>query len=147
MNSPKKQGVSVWTQQRTLLAVALIGFVGVVLMNRAVSGNVQGADSDKKPVAVATPASIASTSTMASAKPQEIRPSMPKPYQRYANNPEMASQRLTEIARETKGDWNKVSWDDQVFINRMTQGHGREMLQSIASRAGVADAPRDKTGK
>jgi hypothetical protein len=112
----------------------IAGFAGVALIGQAVSSNLQGtASKEKELVARATPAPVASAKdSVLVTSPKE-----PKPYQRYANNPQLASQRLAEIARQSKGDWNKVSWDDQVFINRMSQGHGPQMLQQIAQRTGA----------
>ena len=123
--SQKSVGSTQRAQQRGLIFVAVAGFVGVIFLNQAVSSNVQ------KPTTSPTPMPVASTSVAVG--PVTPAPT-PKPYQRYANNPQLASQRVAQIARETKGDWNKVSWDDQVMINRMTQGHGAEMLRSIAQR-------------
>lgn len=56
----------------------------------------------------------------------------PLPDQDYQKNPRGAAQRMRRLARETGGDWNKLSPDDQRLFQSVSSGRGPEMLRSQA---------------
>ncbi len=56
----------------------------------------------------------------------------PAPERNYVADPAAVRKRLPLIIKQSHGDWNRVSPDDQKMLNSMTEGHGRGMLESLA---------------
>lgn len=79
-----------------------------------------------------------SSAGVAAATAPSIAPEAPKagqqrlPDQMFADNPQATSARVRRLVRETGGDWNKLSPNDQRMMDAMSMGHGREMLKGLA---------------
>lgn len=96
----------------------------------------------------APPAATASTNASA---PPTVRET-PLPDQNYLENPKGAAERMRRLARETGGDWNKLSPNDQRLFQSVSSGRGREMLRGQAeqfkkgaARGKAASAPHGPT--
>lgn len=76
------------------------------------------------------PSNSETATVSAKASPQE----QPLPDQNYLDNPRAAMKRVERLARESGGDWNKLSANDQRMLNSMTLGRGRQMLETTAAK-------------
>ena len=54
----------------------------------------------------------------------------------YIADPEAGARHTKELARKSGGDWNKLSEEEQRWLNSMTAGHGPRMLAHTASKLG-----------
>ena len=48
----------------------------------------------------------------------------------YEKRPQDAHKYVRELARRSQGNFKSLNADDQRFLNGMTAGHGKDMLQS-----------------
>jgi hypothetical protein len=55
----------------------------------------------------------------------------------YTTNPKAADAHVDKLARQTGGDFNQLSKEDQSFLNGMTSGHGYHLLHARAKRLNV----------
>lgn len=69
-------------------------------------------------------------------------PAPPAPVQ--GADPAATMERARLLARQSHGDWTRLSAEDQRLLNGVTGGHGREMLRAQAAHAQAADKPRRK---
>jgi hypothetical protein len=60
----------------------------------------------------------------------------------YLANPRMSTARVQALARQTGGDWNRLSSDDQQLLNGLTGGHGAAMLRMTAEQQRDLFPPR-----
>jgi hypothetical protein len=49
------------------------------------------------------------------------------------SNPQDASRKLQELAKRSQGDWQKLTPDEQKFLNGLSAGHGQQMLKTSFS--------------
>ena len=54
------------------------------------------------------------------------------PERNYAAEAAEAKKRIPLIIKQSHGDWNRVSPEDQKLLNAATEGHGRGMLEAQA---------------
>ena len=110
----------------------MIGLTAVALLAALNRLNPAGSSSGETAAPVAAPAA-------APQAPGE----QPLPDQDYMRNPRGAAERVERLARETGGDWNKLSPQDQRMMDSMTAGRGREMLRTKAAalKAAKKDSP------
>ena len=65
-------------------------------------------------------------------KPPASNPTAPDSRPDYVDQPEKAAARANMLARQSNGDWNKISQKDQRWLDAATAGHAREFLSKRA---------------
>jgi hypothetical protein len=64
-------------------------------------------------------------------------------------HPDSASDYVDKLARDSGGDWNKLSPEDQRYVNGLTAGHGaiyiRDRAKYLKKNPGAAPPSRTKT--
>jgi hypothetical protein len=119
--------------KRFNLRPALIGLTAVALLAALNRLNPAGSSSGETAAPVAAPAPAAAPQA-----PGE----QPLPDQDYMRNPRGAAERVERLARETGGDWNKLSPQDQRMMDSMTAGRGRNAAdQGRRLKAAKKDSP------
>ena len=118
---------------RLLTIVAVSGVLALATVNHFVSSQVQQDDDAAEDVAATNAVRVAQP------KPDPVLPD-----QNFIENPKAASQRVERIARESGGDWNKVSPGDQRMLDSLTSGNGPAMLRRTVEKLKQRDGTRER---
>ena len=70
-----------------------------------------------------TPVDISSPQQLEASGPPRVQPD-------FQRSPAEASKYTRELARRSRGKFDSLSADDRSFLNGMTAGHGKELLQN-----------------
>jgi hypothetical protein len=65
-------------------------------------------------------------------KPPASNLNSPDSRPEYVDQPEKAAERADMLARQSNGDWNKLSQKDQRWLDAATAGYAREFLSKRA---------------
>ena len=118
---------------RLLTIVAVSGVLALATVNHFVSSQVQQDDDAAEDRATTSAVQVA---------PPKSDPLLPD--QNFIENPKAAALRVERIARESGGDWNKVSPGDQRMLDSLTAGHGSAMLRRTMEKLKQRDGTRER---
>ena len=112
-------------------SLLIIGAFGIVALLVLFQMQMPGANKDAAAPAAATPAASVAASVPKSAPPME--------------QPEN-KKRIDALIKKSKGNFSRLSSDEQHFMNSMTQNHGEMMIRMRAGQMSGSEAPRKLEG-
>ncbi len=111
-----------------LAGVVVLGLACLLLLNRAMNAPTGEAQAR-------TPATEAATGADPRSRPPGVIG--------YTKDPDGASNLVTKLARQSGGDFNKLTDGEQRMLNAMAGGHGADLLR-VRAQQQASPAPSGK---